>query len=267
MARHPAVYGHGRRQRRRRPVEQTRRGRNGRILRTGVRADLVPGRVYGSATASEASQPGLHRNHQRQPVYGASDRTQLPERSSRRPVDGGGRQNRVRHQPDRGHAPDQHHHTQHTHPRLRELSVPVGRLLGMPGPALHHDHLPPGGHVQNGSRERRHGCGRRSAPGQGPARPAGCGRVRNAHHCQRQHERSDHHDRRESLRHDQAGLGRSHATAQNEDYQEDVCAMVVITRYSAWRRGDVREFAADAVECHEYFGGEKFYMAQNLTQN
>lgn len=78
-----------------------------------------------------------------------------------------------------------------------------GRVLGVRGHGVHGHHISSGGHVQDGPGTRSGGRGRPAAEGARRRRSQGGGRVHHADDRPGKHERADHNDRGESVRHDQ----------------------------------------------------------------
>lgn len=150
---------------------------------------------------------------QHQPVRVPADLAQLPNGAGGRGHTGGGRQVCGGHGANHAVPPVRQPSAQHTVPGVRGRAAAHGRLLGVHDPPLHRDHLPPGGHGQDGPAVGQDGRGGPAAQGVRHQGPAGGRRVHHAHVGQCQHQRAGYHDRREGRRHGQGKMAQDQMTA------------------------------------------------------
>lgn len=136
---------------------------------------------------AEAEKSRRNTSAQCQPVRIPKDHSELFNGPGRHRHVGGGRQ--VCGGPVANHAVPaiRQPFAQHTIPGLRVRAAVHGRLLGMHGAPLHGDHLPSGGHRQNGTEMGPHRRGGPTAPSVRRRGPARGRRVYHAHVGQRQH--------------------------------------------------------------------------------
>ena len=155
------------------------------------------GRDDGGGLPGAAGQPRHHHGAIGRPGGEAADPAQLPRRARRPAGDGGRHRLHPRHlrRPRPGAA-------QRAGAGARAGGDLLGGAAGVYARLRHHD-FPPGGHLPDGR-----GPGQRGglpATGARRRRAAGGRRLGDADADHRQHQRADHHDRREGCRHDPRG--------------------------------------------------------------